>query len=242
MDVQTALDDIYTVFSLYSPKDLDPSWQAFWHPTELAALERLPVQELSEDLLGVVLGNVVTLSGGMQDLKYFLPRLLEVAIQHPSREDLTSVLSIADQAGLRGWPNAERTSVHRFLHAWWRQCLEEPVSFNAWPVEDALCAAAFAFEDLSVLLADWIRDERLNATLHIMNTARVHLSDRNGDAHLELQPFWEQRPVQTAQVRAWLLSADVLERLREATEQVDEEEAHQLLQETTARLNQIAAK
>lgn len=239
-DVQAALHDLYETFSPYTPRDLDPSWREFWHPAEQAVIEALPVRVLPEDLMAVVLAHMVSVYGGAQDLKYFLLRLLEVAIESPLREGMTAVLSSAYQAEMWSWPEVERASVSRFLRAWWQQCLEEPVNFNTWPVEDALCAAAFVFDDLSPLLTAWARDERLNATLHAMNTARLHLSERNGE--LELQPFWEQRPLQADQVRVWLLSPAVLERLREAKNQKEEEPAHQLLQETEECLSKLVAK
>lgn len=191
-DVQAALHDLYETFSPYTPRDLDPFWREFWHPVEQAAIEALPVRGLPENLVAVVLAHVVSVYGGAHDLKYFLPRLLEVAVESPLREGMTAVLSSAYQVELRFWPEVERASVSRFLRAWWQQCLEEPVNFNTWPFEDALCAAAFVFDDLSPLLTAWARDERLNATLHAMNTARLHLSEKNGE--LELQPFWSSGP------------------------------------------------
>lgn len=190
--------------------------------------------------MGVVLAHVVSVYGGAQNLKYFLPRLLEVAVESALKEGMTAVLSSAYQAELWSWPEVERVSVNRFLQAWWQQCLEEPVNFNTWPVEDALCAAAFAFDDLSPLLTAWARDERLNTTLHAMNTVRLHLSEGNGG--LELQPFWEQRPIQAGQVRVWLLSPAVLARLREAKKQIEQQPAHQLLQETEELLSKAVAK
>lgn len=243
LDVQASLDATYDVFSRFTSQDLDPSWRAFWHPAEQAAIDSLPVRQLPEELMGFVLANVVYLYGGPADLKYFLPRLLELAVQRPLREGLTAVLSAAYQAKLPSWPEAERTAVHRFLLAWWRQVLPEPVSFDTFPVEDALCAAAFAFDNLSELLDEWDRNENdgLNATLHIMNTVRLHLSEEDGRPRLALHPYWDVRPVQTAQFRAWLLSPAVLARLRSAAVQVHEEPAHELLSETTARLSQLVA-
>lgn len=189
--------------------------------------------------MGFVQANVVCLYGGAPDLKYFLPRLLELAVQRPLREGLTVVFSTAYQAELPSWPEAERLSPHRFLRAWWRQVLTEPVSFDTFPVEDALCAAAFAFDALSVLLDEWTRADGLNATLHVMHTARLHLSEEDGRLHLALHPYWDQRPVQTEQVRAWLLGPAALTRLSDATARVHEEPAHELLSDTTARLSQL---
>lgn len=241
LDVQAALDDLYDVFGTFTSRDLDPAWRAYWHPPEQASIDSLPVRQLPEELMGFVLANVVCLYGGPSDLKYFLPRLLELAVQRPLREGLTAVFSAAYQAELPSWPDAERTAVHRFLRAWWRQVLAEPVSFDTFPVEDALCAAAFAFDDLSVLLDEWDRADGLNATLHVMNTARLHLSEEDGRVELALHPYWDVRPVQTEQVRAWLLSPAVLTRLRSAAAHVHEEPAHELLSETTARLRQLVA-
>ncbi|WP_234305435.1 hypothetical protein [Deinococcus ficus] len=186
--MRAALDDNFDVFSRITSRDLDPSWQAFWHPAEQVAIDGLPVRQLPEDLMGFVLANVMCLYGGPPDLKYFLPRLLELAVQRPLREGLTAVFSTAYQAELSSGPEAERASVHRFLRAWWRQVLAEPVSFDTFSVEDALCAAAFAFDDLSELLDEWDRYDGLNATLHIMNTARLHLSEEDGQPRLALHP------------------------------------------------------
>lgn len=240
-DVQAALHDIVDVLSHYTQRDLDPSWQAFWHPAEQAAIDGLPVQQLPDDLMGHVLANVVVLHGAAPDLKYFLPRLLEMAVHRPLREELTSVLSRAFEADLWSWSAVERDALRHFVRVWWRQCLEEPVSFNTFPVEDALCAAALAFDDLSSFLEEWEADKRLNATLHVMNTSRLLLTDGDAGIQFDFGNFWERRPVQAEQVRAWLLSAAVLERLREATEQVAEEPAHQLLQETRERLSRFIA-
>lgn len=241
-DVQAAINDTFEVFSTLTPRDLDASWQAFWHPAEQAAVDNQSLRQLPEELMGFVLANVVCLYGGKNDLKYFLPRLLEVAVQRPVREGVTEVLSRAYQAGLWCWPEAERTSVRRFLLAWWRQVLNEPVSFDTFPVDDALCAAAFAFNDLSVLLYEWGREGGLNATLHVMNTARLHLSEEGEGLHLALHPYWDQRPVQAEQFRAWLLSPAVLERLGNAAARVNEEPAHELLGATTAQLSQLVAR
>lgn len=241
-DVQIALDHLFDVFSRYAPRDLSPDWHDFWHPAEQAEVDSLPVRQLSEDLMGYVLANVVSVYGDTPDLKYFLPRLLEIAIQKPMREEATAVLHRANQTELRSWPEPEFNSVCHFVLAWWRQALQEPVKFNSFPVDDVLCAASFAFDDLGALLDEWAGDLSLNATLHIMNTARLNLHAENGEAQLILETYWEDRPVQTAQVRAWLLSPAVLARLQAAAAQVQEEPARELLIETTERLGQIAAR
>ncbi|GGB83776.1 hypothetical protein [Deinococcus soli (ex Cha et al. 2016)] len=189
-DVQAALQHVADVFSHTTPRDLDPFWQEFWHPAEQAAIDGLPVRLLPDELMGHVLANVVVLIGGASDLKYFLPRLLELAIRRPFREELTAVLSRAFQAEFSSWPEVERDAVRHSVRVWWRQCLDEPVSFDLFPVEDALCAAASVFDDLSSFLEAWAADDRLNAALHLMNTARLHVFVGDTGVEFEFAEYW----------------------------------------------------
>lgn len=238
--VLKALEGLSLVLRRYTREMLDEEWKSFWTPQEQAWIEGRSVWDLPEDLMGFVRVNVVTVYGSALDLKYFLPRLLLEAVKRPGRESLCAVLRPARWADFLSWPQAERAALMAFLRSWWRGCLQEPVNFNAWPVEDALCAAAQLGGDLSPFLQEWRADERVNASLHLMNTARLLLAD--GKDELLFEAYWEECLAQAEQVHSWLLSDEVLERLQKTLLKVSDGPARQLLIETTQRLTQVAGR
>ena len=71
---------------------------------------------------------------------------------------------------------------------------EQPVDFNSWPAEDALCAAALLDMDLSPFLNSWRVHTGLNAKLQLLETIRFLLSTTE-DA-LDLGAYWEECPTQ----------------------------------------------
>lgn len=231
--VHRAIDHLALLFQVYSREGLSKDWELVLTVEEQRRIEHESVWQLPKQLVVFASSDAALLYHNAHDFKYFLPRLMVEALSQEN-ENLTSVLSYARAVALASWPQAERDAVAALLRAWWTQCLEQPVDFNSWPAEDALCGMALLQMDLSPVLNEWRINTGLNASLQLVETIRILLS-KDEDA-LILDGYWEDCPAQAGQLQAWLLSEEVFNRVQEALQWVKRQDDRHLLEKTVQRL------
>ncbi|MFD0683608.1 hypothetical protein [Actinomadura fibrosa] len=223
------LDDLYAAFAdVTRPSSLDgcPCCVA---PGEDRPLLDRPLRDLTPDDLGRYAAKALNTWGGPDDLRYFAPRLLELA----AADDLDAepiCLKLA-QAGWRDWP--QRDAVTAFLDAFWSRTLAR---FPSRPsAGTALCALGGAAADLAPRLSAWGRLDSTTAIRHLHAFTTDELTWRRGRPRL-LNAFWDDTGVAYEQVVAWLTGGDAAEAVRDAFERTDDEEILDLLIRTEERL------
>ncbi|CAL9517398.1 hypothetical protein SUDANB121_03784 [Nocardiopsis dassonvillei] len=112
-----------------------------------------PLRELGEDDLRRFVAKALTTWGGVDDLRHFLPRILDLALPGGGLIDIDTVAAKLDLARWWQWPADERAAVRACFVALWLRTLDrEPEDRPAVLLLDTL---ATAFDDLSPFLDTW---------------------------------------------------------------------------------------
>jgi hypothetical protein len=172
------------------------------HHLEPADLERFAIKAF-------------TTLGSENDLKHFLPRLLEL----PARDgtvggaDLEIVLGKLDYGHWGGWPEPERRALRAYLSALW---LHVTFTFPSTPdAGTCLCGIGGAEDDLRPYLDAWRRSDSVAAARHLAALVGRNLK-RLLKAGQLANAFWAFRQEQMRQVVDWLIEPATTARLEQA--------------------------
>jgi hypothetical protein len=161
-----------------------------------------PLRDLTGEMLWRYVSGVFYTVGSERDFRYFLPRILELAITDPGNSNNTEIiLTKVGLANWQSWPPGERRAIEDFIDAWFEQALAHDLvgladGWYACEAESVLCGAARA--DLP--LAPWLaRLQQPDAALVLES-----LKERFPDG---LSPFWEDAPAGLKELSAILITA-----------------------------------
>jgi hypothetical protein len=163
-------------------------------------IRRAPLRQLTGDDLDHYAFKAVTTWGDADDLRHFLPRLLELAAHGDLGVDLAIVLGKLRLAQWSRWPPDQRDAIEAFAGAWWRRTL------TIFPAPDdagtVLHAVGQAIDDLSPFLSTWLDPPTEPAARHLAAflDGLAH-SVRRRPTGLVLRGWW---PGQSAQLLTWL--------------------------------------
>jgi hypothetical protein len=164
--------------------------------------------------------------GGVEDFRYFLPRLLECAVadafSYPDPEIVFGKLAIA---GWQDWPGEQRAAVDAFLAAWWADVLAGDRS--GLKIGTVVCCLGATGADMASYLERWGRLETVTAIglLHefVMNEVLWRPAPL-------LLGFWK-RGAAHQQVVSWLTGGAAARAVAAAFDRETREEVLQLLAE-----------
>ncbi|MDR7275137.1 hypothetical protein [Catenuloplanes atrovinosus] len=197
-----AIDRLYEAFGrLPRPASVRYCECCFDDAEEKALLAPVPLRELSAGALHPYAMNVMMTVGAAADLRYFLPRLLEVNLAGgDGLVDPEWLLIAVRRAEWQAWPAAEREALRAFLRTLWSAVL----AGHELDADAVLCGIGHVEDDLTPYLLEW----QAALTSTPAAEALAELGRENGRL---TNPFWEERPEQRAQVEAWL-AGDALRR------------------------------
>lgn len=178
--LQRAVDRCYEVFSRCSqPLVLDVS--PLRNQDRLKVLTSLPLRLLSDEQIGPYAGWALTTVGGIDDFRYFLPRILEQATQERSWPGLDPAVigEKLKRAKWLDWREVEQAAIRSLFEEAWRQALlRHSDEENA---EDWLCGmGVLNFGVLSALEALG-NSHAINSALQLTNIVRSLIFERNSD-------------------------------------------------------------
>ena len=176
------------------------------------AIRRVPLRQLTGDDLDRYATKAVSTWGDADDLRHFLPRLLELAAQGDLTADVATVVGKLRPAQWPGWPLDQREAVEAFAGAWWRRTL------TMFPAPDdaatVLHAVAQAVDDLSPFLSAWLDPPTETAARHLAAFVdEIAHSVRRRPTGPVLSGWW---PGQPAQLLAWLARPSLRETMENA--------------------------
>lgn len=156
----------------------------------------------------------MTTWGDARHFKYFLPRLLELTVEHGDEfMDLGIVFGKLDYARFSSWPRSEQEAVNGFFAAYWNHQLACPVvGAMDMRMSIALSAIAKAVPSIQPFLDQWLATHTDNAKRHlaafILQDADAVMKKGREDAMHEGAPDTQYREVakwlQTTAVTAYL--------------------------------------
>lgn len=164
-------------------------------PAQVAALlgpddlRTLPAETVAD-----YAAHAMTTVGSASDFRYFLPRLLQVAVTDGfDWPDLEIAVGRLRLAGWLAWPPDQQRAVRAVLGALWDQTLRQhPISPDA---DTVLCAIGNAEDDLTAYLAAWeslLRTGAAAPAQHLSDLLNWSARVENGRWRLR-NAFWEHR-------------------------------------------------
>jgi hypothetical protein len=226
--LEGAVDDVYAAFAHWRrPTAIDHCT----HCVGPEAVERLlaaePLREVPAETLRFYAVDALSTAGSAADFRYFLPRILHLAVTDgfDGWPDHDVVIGKFALAGWRRWPVYEQQAVTAFLHAWWRTTLTR---FPAEPgAEELLGAIGRVEEDLGPYLRAWEAALATHAgASHLLEFVRDNFGRRGTRRWLHTHGWPDAA---TATVRTWL--GDLSTAVAATAETVTDEETFDVLLE-----------
>lgn len=109
-----------------------------------------PLRALTGQALWRYVSGVFHTIGSVRDFRYFLPRILEIAVTDPGSSNMPeTVLGKLGLADWRSWPRSERAAIEALLDVWLdcalaRDLIDADAFFVGQETEAVLCGAARA--------------------------------------------------------------------------------------------------
>ncbi|MBB6485047.1 hypothetical protein [Rhizobium lusitanum] len=195
----------YAAFADYlCPEALDVS--PLWDPEKIMHdLRSASLADLSGEALGGYAVAAMTTAGGVDEYRYYLPRILQHALMTPNEPgfDPVTILSKLEYANWRKWPAPEQLAIQNVYDASWHWVrLQHPDEFDAtiWFV----CAIRLR-RDINPILESWRVNLTPNSALQLTEIINRSDSLLRGDA------LWEDVMFESRRIVAEWLCSDALQ-------------------------------
>ncbi|PKL75562.1 MAG: hypothetical protein CVV27_14705 [Candidatus Melainabacteria bacterium HGW-Melainabacteria-1] len=155
-ELSAAIELLYNTFAEQPPALVMGCTNCCISQSELDGLITLPRRELSPASLAAYASNAPDTVGAEADYRYFLPRLLELAVAEAwGFPDGAWVLRRLRFVNWQAWDPAEITAVRRLLMAWWAEVLEHADEVHD-EFDEALASLLLIDADSELYLQAWL--------------------------------------------------------------------------------------
>ena len=221
LELLASIEGLYTAFSGYPlPEKMACCPCGCKRAEHSTILYSKPLRALQREELDYYAFCALTTMGVESDFKHFLPRLFELSVAVSAPEQLRTDREILFGKLTYGhwetWPTFERNAIRTFLDALWSCTL-----FDSWhgdeyssETEEWICSIAQVEDDISPYLDKWNKTDTLEADLCLVSllTKNAITQKRNAGRNA----FWSGRDAQYEQLKNWVRSAVVAEKLERA--------------------------
>src|SRR4051794_6723153 len=233
LPLAAAIDRLYATFArVPRPVSLDYCACCFTPEQEAAVLAPVPLRELPVPVVRDYAVDALLTVGGPADFRYFLPRVLEIAVTEGF--DWPDLEALAARLRKVGWAADERDAVRVLLRALWTETLARHPSEP--DIDTVLCAIGNAEDDLAPYLSEWtvaLAAGGEPATLQLRELLTWHAL-ANGDGGWRLtNAFWDHRD---GPVGDWLTADTTLAAVRAGFDAAASEPAGEALVEIASLL------
>lgn len=208
--MRDAIDNLYATFAHFRIGDDFSGCDCCVGPEHSAKLATPPLRELTYADLERYSRKAISTWGNVRHFKHFLPRLLELSIDHRDDFlDLAVVFGKIKYAQFDSWPKRESDAVNWFFDEYWQYQLDETIvdAFDD-SIDTVLCSLANALSSVQRFLDAWIAKRTDNAKRHL---AAFILN--NDDTLLKKgrlsSAFWDATGQPHTEVVNWLQSEAV---------------------------------
>ncbi|MFI0357305.1 hypothetical protein [Actinomadura sp. 9N407] len=190
-----------------------------------------PVRDLEPDVLQRYATEALLLWGDVPELRYFLPRLLEIGagdgfeFGFPDPEIVFGKLGLARWTE---WDDDERAAISALLTRWWELTV---VDGDPWPsAGTVLCSLGRTGVDLVPFLDRWERLESTGAIRNLHEFVMEEMTWPSSGPKLR-NPFWEKESAAYQETVAWLTDGRALAAVERAFQNESQDEPLTLLDE-----------
>jgi hypothetical protein len=203
-NLATAIDELYAAFSSQPQPKRIVACPCCVPADEYCALLETPLRKLTGEQLSAFASSLLLTAGSEGDLRYFFPRMLDIAIHDrywwPDREVVLGKLSLGRW---QTWPDREQAAVLNAVEAAFQAALQDP-SDGAWNIDEWLCGLALAGADVHPFLATLAEPQNEGALFayYELNSGPLQ-KGKLGNS------FWSGNREAQQPIIAWLKSAPV---------------------------------
>lgn len=150
--LQAAIEDLYRVFRAPPPERIE-GCPCCIDQSELRVLHTVPLRKLSSDDLCAFSSSALLTVGEEADVRYFLPRILELCALEPDGfPDIEIRLGKLGLMDWQAWPADERRAIGCFVREWLEGLLLRDHG-DVRQLDALVCGAAIAGLDVDAMLA-----------------------------------------------------------------------------------------
>ena len=166
LQLEKAIADLYKVFAAYPLNLQMKGCPCCVHPKENELLLTRSLRSLTANNLNHYAFNAALTWGDINDLKHFLPRLLELWAFDKDLFYGEFVISRLSTIGLANWEEKERKAIEQYLISLWQYILSEYPSPST-EVADLIDCLSDTLDDFELLLSMWQNHSSSNSLLHL---------------------------------------------------------------------------
>ncbi len=205
-----AIERLYETFTSYRVGDDFVGCDYGNSAGESAQLASKPLRRLTCDDLERYARKAMSTWGDVGHFKHFLPRLLELVVDHRDEFlDLAVVFGKLRHARWQSWPPREVNCVDEYLREYWTYQLSLDIATpSSDAIDTVLCAEANALESVEPLLTAWLADGSPSAKKHLAAFVLGNDDDLLRKHKLS-NAFWDHGARPHSEVLGWLRSPEV---------------------------------
>lgn len=215
-----AIDNLYTVFSRYKSNPHMAGSPLYEHLDEWnSLLFSKPLRELTSADLSRFAGKVITTWGDTDDLKHFLPRLLELTALIDTPYEVEVLYHKVEMAGLKLWDSGEQYAVNQCSIAMWENLLLDNSDRAEWEFRSYFATLAHFYPRFDELTAIWMKDNSFSSIKHLTN----YIYDEYHNLFMKKHnPGNEKGFLNIESFKGWLLSDSMAQKLTDAFYQFEQ--------------------
>jgi hypothetical protein len=187
MQLREAIDNLYSVFGQYGRPDRFDACICCMDDLEKTIMLSTPLTDLTADNLRSYTSSLFHTVGGIEDFRYFLPRILEIYTTsdflYPDVEIVLKKLALADWLN---WPQADQAAVVAVIDAKFNELINDP-DFDEYAFDSWICAIGSCVETITPYLDRFLKAGREEDLMAYVNK---NLSAFN--KHKLSNSFWEK--------------------------------------------------
>jgi hypothetical protein len=203
-NVGSAINELYAAFSARPKPSKIDACPCCLSANAICTLLSTPLRSLRSEQLSDFASSVLLTAGSEHDLRYFFPRMLDIAIHEPSwwpdREVVLGKLSLGHW---QAWSERERAAIFNAVQAAFQTDVRD-TSNGAWNIDAWLCGLALAGADVQPFLSTLGEPPNEGALFAYYELNSAHLQKgKLGNS------FWGGNRDAQAPIVAWLNSAPI---------------------------------
>lgn len=209
-----SIENLYKTFSKYHGNanmqgssnydDLD-NWNKLLFSKKL--------KDLTEEDLSLFAGKVITTWGDENDLRHFLPRMLELTAEYTTPYDIWILYSKVDEADWKNWPLVEQSTINEFTLSLWDNLINDNSEKAEEAFNDYFHAIAYFYDDFSEILRIWEANSTFSSMKHL---TRYIYNERENIFDKHFLNSHERNTKDIGAFKDWLLSEKMLKKIEEA--------------------------
>ncbi|WP_336690116.1 MULTISPECIES: hypothetical protein [unclassified Chryseobacterium] len=171
--LKKSIENLYSVFSKYEIRSFIEGCPCCVSDRDKEKIHSKELRELEEEDLSRYAFKAMTTWGNVDDFKHFLPRILELCIDHDLGIHPFGIFGKLKYGKWEVWNDAEKEAVITFLLEWWKCFLENRTFFD----DDLFFGIYNMTGEIERLLAYWKVDIAQNSFMIYVDFIRGHYPD-----------------------------------------------------------------